>query len=214
MGMKRLLDLAIAIVVLACLAPLMALIACAVRLAMGRPVLYRQARIGFRGRQFTVYKFRTMSTATDAQIRLLPDKLRLTKIGRLLRRTSLDELPQLWNVLTGEMSLVGPRPLLPEYLPRYTAFQRRRHETKPGITGWAQVNGRNRLDWNEKFELDVWYVDHWNLSLDIKILWYTLLTVLRCEGISQDGNATMSEFIGSHPSAANDDSRPYISYGS
>jgi sugar transferase EpsL len=214
MGIKRLLDFVIAMVVLACLAPLIALIACAVRLSIGRPVLYRQARVGFRERQFTVFKFRTMSTATDAQGRLLPDKLRLTKIGRLLRRASLDELPQLWNVLAGEMSLVGPRPLLPKYLPRYTVFQRRRHETKPGITGWAQVNGRNRLDWDEKFELDVWYVDHWSLSLDMKILWRTLLTVLRCEGITQDGNATMSEFIGSLPSAANDDSRPSTSYGS
>lgn len=214
MEIKRLIDLAIAIVVVGCLAPLIVLIACAVRLSIGRPVLYRQDRIGFRERHLTVYKFRTMSTASDTQGRLLPDDLRLTKLGRFLRRTSLDELPQLWNVLTGEMSLVGPRPLLAEYLPRYTRFQRRRHEAKPGITGWAQVNGRNRLAWEEKFELDVWYVDHWTLPLDLKILWLTLLTAARREGITQDGHATMPEFLGSLPEATAHDAQIPTSYGS
>jgi lipopolysaccharide/colanic/teichoic acid biosynthesis glycosyltransferase len=128
---------------------------------------------------------------------LLRDQERLTAIGRVLRKTSLDELPQLWNVLKGDMSLVGPRPLLPEYLPRYTAFQRRRHEVKPGITGWVQVNGRNTLTWEQKFELDVWYVDHWSIALDLEILWLTMLQVLQREGISQAGHATMPEFVGS-----------------
>jgi len=138
-----------------------------------------------------------MTGVRDQAGKLLADEQRLTTLGRFLRSTSLDELPQLWNVLKGDMSLVGPRPLLPEYLPRYTPFQRRRHEVKPGTTGWAQVSGRNALTWEQKFELDTWYVDHWSLLLDIKILWLTLLRVIRREGISQDGHATMPEFLGS-----------------
>jgi lipopolysaccharide/colanic/teichoic acid biosynthesis glycosyltransferase len=145
---------------------------------------------------FAFYKFRTMTDARGATGELLPDEQRLTGLGRFLRATSLDELPQLWNVLKGDMSLVGPRPLLPEYLPRYTAFQKRRHEVRPGITGWAQVNGRNSLTWERKFELDVWYVDHRSFALDLKILFMTLLRVVRREGIAQDGHATMPEFLG------------------
>jgi sugar transferase EpsL len=143
-----------------------------------------------------LYKFRTMTGARDQTGKLLADEKRLTALGRFLRTTSLDELPQLWNVLKGEMTLVGPRPLLPEYLPRYNAFQRRRHEVKPGITGWVQVNGRNALTWEQKFDLDVWYVDHQSLGLDLKILWMTALKVIRRDGISQDGHATMPEFRG------------------
>jgi lipopolysaccharide/colanic/teichoic acid biosynthesis glycosyltransferase len=143
---------------------------------------------------FALYKFRTMTDVRDQTGKLLVDEQRLTTLGRFLRSTSLDELPQLWNVLKGDMSLVGPRPLLPEYLPRYTGFQRRRHEVRPGITGWAQVNGRNELSWPEKFELDLWYVDHWSLKLDFYILCKTLWQVVKRKGISQPGHATMSEF--------------------
>jgi len=178
--------------------PIVALSAISIALTMGRPVLYCQSRAGFQEEIFTLYKFRTMRDLRDETGRLLPDAPRLTAIGRLLRRVSLDELPQLWNVLKGEMSLVGPRPLLPEYLPRYNEFQRRRHEVKPGITGWAQVNGRNALTWEQKFELDVWYVDHRTLCVDVKILWLTVLKVLKREGIAQEGHATMPEFMGSH----------------
>jgi lipopolysaccharide/colanic/teichoic acid biosynthesis glycosyltransferase len=145
-----------------------------------------------------------MTDVRDQAGELLPDEQRLTVLGRLLRGTSLDELPQLWNVLKGDMSLVGPRPLLPEYLPRYTALQRRRHEVKPGITGWAQVNGRNSLTWEQKFDLDVWYVDHQSLWLDVKILWLTVLQVLRRDGISQQGHATMPEFMGSQAQSRRD----------
>jgi lipopolysaccharide/colanic/teichoic acid biosynthesis glycosyltransferase len=152
--------------------------------------------MGYREKQFTFLKLRTMTDARDAQGILLPDEQRLSALGRFLRASSLDELPQLWNVLKGDMSLVGPRPLLPEYLARYNTHQRRRHEVKPGITGWAQVNGRNALTWEEKFDLDVWYVDHCSLWLDVKILWLTLLKVLHRDGISHDGHATMPEFMG------------------
>ena len=174
----------------------MVLIAMAVYATMGRPVLFRQLRAGLHGRPFWLYKFRTMTHARDPGGRLLPDGQRLTRLGRWLRTTSLDELPELWNVLKGDMSLVGPRPLLTEYLERYTPEQARRHEVKPGITGWAQVNGRNALTWEEKFRLDVWYVDNWNLWLDLKILLRTVLKVLRREGISAEGHATMPEFQG------------------
>lgn len=163
---------------------------------MGKPVIFRQLRVGRLEQTFTFYKFRTMTVERDATGSLLPDAHRLTPVGRFLRATSLDELPQLWNVLKGDMSLVGPRPLLPKYLPRYNGFQRRRHEVKPGITGWAQVNGRNTLSWDEKFEMDVWYVNNRSFRLDLKILWLTLLRVLRCDGISQPGHATMPEFKG------------------
>jgi lipopolysaccharide/colanic/teichoic acid biosynthesis glycosyltransferase len=163
---------------------------------MGKPVFFRQLRIGYRERPFAFFKFRTMTEARDSRGMLLCDAQRLTALGQFLRASSLDELPQVWNVLKGEMSLVGPRPLLPEYLPRYDMRQRRRHEVKPGITGWAQVKGRNALDWEQKFELDAWYVDHRNFWLDLKILWLTLLRVLQRDGISQQGHATMPEFLG------------------
>ena len=179
------------------LSPVLVATAVGILLSSGRPVLFCQRRIGIRQREFVLYKFRTMIRQRDGAGNLLPDESRLTAFGRFLRGTSLDELPELFNVLRGEMSLVGPRPLLPEYLPRYNALQRRRHEVKPGITGWAQVNGRNTLTWEQKFELDVWYVDHQSLSLDMKILWLTVLKVLKREGIAQQGHATMPEFMGS-----------------
>ena len=178
------------------LSPLMALIGVFIYVHMGRPVLFRQVRPGLHGKPFAMYKFRTMTDARDSQGSLLPDEKRLGFFGRFLRNTSLDELPELFNVLKGDMSLVGPRPLLMEYLDRYTPEQFRRHEVKPGITGWAQVNGRNTLTWEEKFRLDVWYVDNRNIWLDLKILWLTGLKVLRREGISAEGHATMPELRG------------------
>jgi sugar transferase EpsL len=193
---KRLFDLIITFVVLALLFPLMLIIALLIRLKLGSPVLFRQERPGLHGKPFIVYKFRTMKDLRDSQSLLIPDQDRLTLFGHTLRSTSLDELPELFNVLKGDMSLVGPRPLLMEYLDRYTAEQARRHEARPGITGWAQVNGRNAISWEEKFALDLWYVDHCSLWLDIKILFLTIWKVLRREGISQQGQATMSEFKG------------------
>ena len=174
----------------------MACIAVAIVVKMGLPVFLRQSRPGYRGRSFTLYKFRTMRDARGPTGDLLPDERRLTPLGRFLRRTSLDELPELWNVLAGDMSLVGPRPLLPQYLGRYTQEQARRHEVRPGITGWAQVNGRNAITWEDKFALDVWYVDHWSLGLDLRILWMTLVQVLGGAGVSAQGHATMPEFMG------------------
>jgi sugar transferase EpsL len=194
---KRGTDLVIAAVALAVLAPVLVVGALAVLVTMGRPVLFRQYRPGLLGRPFTLLKFRTMTSAQDADGALLPDAQRLTRLGRFLRAASLDELPELWNVLRGDMSLVGPRPLLMQYLDRYTPHQARRHEVRPGITGWAQVNGRNALTWEERFDLDVWYVDHLSFALDCRILWMTLRTVLRRQGISQAGHATMPEFTGS-----------------
>jgi lipopolysaccharide/colanic/teichoic acid biosynthesis glycosyltransferase len=179
---KRSMDITVAAVALVILAPAMALIAVAVRLDMGRPVLFRQARPGLHAVPFEVVKFRTMRDIRDRQGRPLPIEDRITRLGGLLRRLSLDELPELWNVLKGEMSLVGPRPLLVEYLPIYTPEQARRHEVRPGVTGWAQVNGRHSLDWEERFKLDVWYVDHWSLGLDLRILVATLKIVLSGEG--------------------------------
>ncbi len=193
---KRTLDIAVSLIGMVLLAPVLSLVAAAIRLTMGAPVFFRQTRIGQKDRPFCIAKFRTMMDTRDGEGRLLPDNQRLTPLGRLVRRTSCDEFPQLWNVLRGDMSLVGPRPLLPQYLPRYTDFQRRRHEVKPGITGWAQVNGRNGLTWEQKFELDIWYVDNWSLWLDIRILWLTLLTVCQRDGISQSGHATAAEFMG------------------
>jgi sugar transferase EpsL len=193
---KRTLDVAGSAAGLLLCAPAMLIVAAWIRISMGAPVLFRQKRPGLNGQRFTFYKFRTMTNERDTEGNLLPDEKRLMRLGRFLRASSLDELPQLWNVLKGDMSLVGPRPLLPEYLPRYNEFQRRRHEVKPGITGWAQVNGRNALSWKEKFELDVWYVDNRSLWLDLRILWLTALRVLRPEGISQAGHATMPEFRG------------------
>jgi len=195
--LKRVFDIVVSAVALTVLAPVMGLIALAVWRTMGRPVLFRQARPGLHGKPFVMYKFRTMRDLRDAEGNLLPDEARLTPFGRWLRSTSLDELPELVNVLRGEMSLVGPRPLLMEYLERYTPEQARRHEVKPGITGWAQIHGRNNLSWDERFKLDVWYVDNWSLWLDVKILWRTLWMVLRREGISAQGHATMPEFRGS-----------------
>ena len=194
--MKRLFDFVLSL--LGCLVlglPLLFLIL-QVHRKLGSPVFFRQTRPGLRGRPFEMIKFRTMTDACGPDGQLLPDAVRLTPFGRFLRATSLDELPELWNVLKGDMSLVGPRPLLMEYLPLYSPEQARRHEMRPGITGWAQVNGRNALTWEEKFKLDIWYIDHRSLWLDIKILWLTVRKVLVREGISADGEATMSKFTG------------------
>lgn len=193
---KRLLDVAICGPGTLLLLPFLATVALLVKLSMGSPVFYRQERPGRDGTPLSLRKFRTMTEARDDEGRLLPDEQRLTRFGRFLRRTSLDELPELFDVLKGHMSLVGPRPLLIEYLERYTVEQARRHEVKPGITGWAQVNGRNALTWQEKFELDVWYVDHVSLSLDLKILAMTVWQVGTGKGISADGHATMPDFEG------------------
>ena len=194
---KRTLDLALTIPALGLLAPVMGVVAALMRLRLGTPVLFRQQRPGLLGRPFTLLKFRSMTDARDADGSLLPDAQRLTRLGRFLRSTSLDELPELWNVLRGEMSLVGPRPLLMEYLHRYTPDQARRHEVKPGVTGWAQANGRNALSWDTKFELDVWYVDNLSLWLDVRTLALTVWKVLSREGISRKGQATMEPFTGS-----------------
>jgi len=196
LALKRAFDIVISLTALTLLSPLMALIALAIRLTMGSPVFFRQPRLGYQGRPFVLNKFRTMNDRRDAQGNLLPDAERLTRFGRFLRATSLDELPELFNVLRGEMSLVGPCPLLMQYLDRYTPEQARRHEAKPGITGWAQVNGRNALTWEQKFALDVWYVDHQSLWLDARIIAMTIWKILTREGISQPGQATMEEFRG------------------
>jgi lipopolysaccharide/colanic/teichoic acid biosynthesis glycosyltransferase len=194
---KRTIDLMGAAAGLALAAPAMAAAAAAILFLDGRPVFWSQDRSGLHGRVFKLWKFRTMREARDGSGRLLEDGARLTGIGAILRAWSLDELPQLWNVLKGDMSLVGPRPLVPAYLPRYDASQRRRLELKPGITGWCQVTGRNALQWEEKFARDVWYVEHWSLRLDLKILWRTVPAVLGRQGISQAGHPTMPEFMGS-----------------
>ncbi len=196
--LKRTIDITAAIVGLIVFAPLMIGVAVAVRRSLGAPVLFRQTRPGLGGRPFEMLKFRTMRDAVDAHGRPLPDAQRLTRLGQLLRATSLDELPELWNVLRGQMSLVGPRPLLMEYLHRYTSQQSRRNEVKPGITGWAQINGRNAISWERKFELDVWYVDNWSIWLDIRILWLTILKVIRREQISAAAHATMPKFMGAN----------------
>jgi lipopolysaccharide/colanic/teichoic acid biosynthesis glycosyltransferase len=191
---KRALDVVVSLVALIVLSPVLAAVAVSVRRALGRPVLFRQQRPGLRGRPFTLYKFRTMRPAEPG--REAGEAERLTPLGSFLRSTSLDELPELWNVLRGDMSLVGPRPLLMEYLPLYTPEQARRHEVRPGITGWAQVNGRNAITWDEKFRLDVWYVDHRSLRLDLRILAMTVWKVFVREGITERGQATMSAFKG------------------
>lgn len=193
---KRFFDLAAVIPSVIILSPLLILIGIFVRMRIGSPVLFRQVRPGLRGKPFTIYKFRTMTDERDADGCLLPDSERLMKLGRFLRSTSLDELPELFNVIKGDMSIVGPRPLLIQYLDRYTPEQARRHEVKPGLTGWAQVNGRNAITWEEKFALDVWYVDNWSLWLDVKIIAMTIMSVLKREGISQEGEATAAEFMG------------------
>ncbi|MBK9575107.1 MAG: sugar transferase [Rhodoferax sp.] len=197
--MKRTIDLAVASLVLAMLALPLLLLACLIRYKLGRPILFHQTRPGLHGRPFDMIKFRTMTDARGADGEPLPDRDRLTSFGYSLRATSLDELPELWNVLTGDMSLVGPRPLLMEYLPLYSPEQARRHEVQPGITGWAQVNGRNALTWEEKFRLDVWYVDHRSIWLDLKILWLTVRKVLSREGVNATGEATMQKFTGGKP---------------
>ncbi|HUL90772.1 MAG TPA: sugar transferase [Burkholderiales bacterium] len=194
---KRFVDFAVACAGLIVLSPVILAVSALVLVCSGRPILFAQIRPGRLGHLFVLYKFRTMSGATDAQGKLLPDAERFTGLGRFLRHSSLDELPQLWNVLRGDMSLVGPRPLLVEYLPLYSPEQARRHEVRPGITGWAQVNGRNAQTWEERLRLDVWYVDHRSLWLDLQILWLTLLGVLHSEGINQPGHATMPRFTGS-----------------
>lgn len=196
---KRILDLGITIPGLVILSPVFLLLALLVRLSLGTPVIFRQQRPGLKNKLFYLYKFRSMREARDAQGNLLPDSERLTGLGRFLRTTSLDELPELFNILRGEMSWVGPRPLLVKYLERYTPEQLRRHDMLPGLTGWAQVNGRNTLSWEEKFRLDVWYIDHWSFTLDLKILGVTVWKVLKREGINQAGSVTAEEFTGSQP---------------
>ena len=198
---KRLLDLVLTVPALALLSPLLLAVALAVRLGLGAPALFRQQRPGLGGRPFTMFKFRTMRHPAPGREGPAHDAERLTSLGRFLRRTSLDELPELFNVLRGDMSLVGPRPLLMQYLSRYDAHQARRMEMPPGITGWAQVNGRNALSWEQKFDLDVWYVDHWSLGLDLRILAMTAAGVCSGHGVSQPGEATMREFMGSEAPA-------------
>jgi sugar transferase EpsL len=193
---KRLFDLLVTLLGLVIALPILLVVAFLVRIYLGRPVIFAQKRPGFKGQPFWIYKLRTMTEAHDKDGHLLPDAQRLTRLGRFLRSSSLDELPELLNLLRGEMSLVGPRPLLMQYLERYSPEQARRHDVLPGITGWAQVNGRNALTWADKFKLDVWYVDHWSFWLDIKILFLTAWKVLKREGISQPGHATAEEFMG------------------
>ena len=194
---KRLFDLVFSLILVIILLPLLALLAILVYIDLGSPVLFRQQRPGLLGKPFTFYKFRTMNNGTDEDGRLLPDEVRLSASGKCLRKTSLDELPQLFNVIRGDMSLVGPRPLLMEYLDLYTDEQMRRHEARPGITGWAQVNGRNAITWEEKFRLDLWYVDNRSFFLDLRIILLTVVRIIRKEGISQEGMATAEKFKGS-----------------
>jgi len=196
---KRAFDIVLAAIALLLLSPVILALCVAIRLKLGSPILFRQVRPGLNGKPFQMIKFRSMRDATGPDGQPLPDDQRLTPFGKRLRSTSLDELPELWNVLRGDMSLVGPRPLLMEYLPLYDQRQLRRHEVRPGVTGWAQVNGRNALSWPQKFELDVWYVDNRSLWLDLKILWITVRKVLVREGISADGQATMERFRGNNP---------------
>jgi lipopolysaccharide/colanic/teichoic acid biosynthesis glycosyltransferase len=193
---RKMLDISLSIFGLIILSPLLILVTLIILIEMGRPVLFIQKRAGLHGKPFMLYKFRTMRNALSSCGSLLPDKERLNEIGSFLRSTSLDELPELFNVLKGDMSFVGPRPLLMQYLDRYTPEQARRHEVKPGITGWAQVNGRNAIPWEDKFRLDVWYVDHQSLRLDLKIIGMTILKILKREGICHKGQATMHEFTG------------------
>ena len=193
---KSILDKLVAAIALLFFSPILLTVAIAIYIRMGRPIFFTQPRPGKDSKIFSFYKFRTMTDERDVDGNLLPDAQRLTTVGQFLRKTSLDELPQLWNVLIGDMSLVGPRPLLVRYLDRYTPEQARRHQVKPGITGWVQVNGRNNRAWEEKFKLDVWYVDNWSLLLDLKILFLTVFKVLQQDGISQEGYTTSEEFQG------------------
>jgi len=198
---KRLFDLITVILGLILLLPFILLTALSVRIFLGTPIFFRQQRPGYKGKPFFIYKFRTMTSASDSAGNLLPDAQRLTRLGSFLRALSLDELPELFNILRGEMSLVGPRPLLIEYLPRYSPEQMRRHDVYPGLTGWAQVNGRNAITWQDKFHYDVWYVDNWSFWLDIKIILLTLWKVIKREGISQPGQATTEYFMGNSDDA-------------
>ncbi len=200
---KRMLDLVVVVPAIIALAPLIAIVALAIRVVLGPGVLFSQERAGYRGQAIRIYKFRTMTAERDSQGELLPDEQRLTRFGKFLRKCSFDELPQLWNVLRGDISLVGPRPLLIRYLPRYTPTQNRRHEVQPGITGWAQLNGRNAISWGEKFKLDVWYVDHLSFALDLKILLRTIGYVFRGGDVNSAVHATMPEFTG-EPDAADE----------
>jgi sugar transferase EpsL len=202
MTIKRLFDLVVSAVALVLLSPVLLVLALLVRWKLGSPVLFTQQRPGLAGRPFRLVKFRTMRDAVDRDGRALPDEERLTPFGARLRSLSLDELPELWNVLRGDMSLVGPRPLLMQYLDRYTPGQARRHEVRPGLTGWAQVNGRNATSWAERFDMDVWYVDHRSMRLDLQIMWRTVRAVLAKEGVSAEGHATMPEFMGDAPDTA------------
>lgn len=203
---KRIFDLVLTIPGLILISPLLLLVATLVRIYLGSPVLFRQLRPGYHGKPFNLYKFRTMRDLRDSLGDLLPDEQRLTPLGRFLRSTSLDELPELFHVIQGEMSLVGPRPLLMQYLSRYSTEQARRHKVLPGMTGWAQINGRNALTWQDKFRLDVWYVDHWSLGLDVRILLLTFWKAFRREGISQPGRVTADEFMGNEDFPENDKS--------
>ncbi|MDE2420950.1 MAG: sugar transferase [Gammaproteobacteria bacterium] len=202
--MKRLFDCVAALIALAILSPVLVVVAILIRKKIGFPILFRQVRPGLDGKPFVMVKFRTMLDENDAQGNPLPDDQRLTKFGSFLRSTSIDELPELWNVIKGDMSLVGPRPLLMEYLPLYTPQQAKRHDVRPGITGWAQVNGRNAISWEEKFKLDTWYVEHRTLGLDLRIIFLTIKKVLVRDGISADGEATMSKFTGTQEGQNND----------
>jgi len=195
--MKRVYDLLLSIILLVLFSPIIFLTTLLVYFKIGKPILFKQVRPGLNEQLFTIYKFRTMTDERDEQGELLPDEKRLTSIGKFIRKTSLDELPQLFNVLKGEMSFVGPRPLLVEYLERYNEEQKRRHEVVPGITGWAQVNGRNAISWEDKFRYDIWYVDHQSFWLDMKILWMTFLKVMQRSGVSSATSVTMEKFKGS-----------------
>lgn len=200
--LKRGFDIAVAAIALVAFSPLILALAWMIRRRLGSPVLFRQERVGLDSKPFAMVKFRTMTDARDADGKLLPDAERLTAFGQWLRSTSLDELPELWSILRGDMSLVGPRPLHSFYLPRYSALQARRHDVRPGLTGWAQINGRNSISWDEKFALDVWYVDNRSFLLDLKILFLTAWKIIRRDGISGEGEATMSEFMGQAADAA------------
>jgi lipopolysaccharide/colanic/teichoic acid biosynthesis glycosyltransferase len=206
--MKRLFDIVVSTVMLVVLSPVIAAIAVAVLLDLGAPVLFRQVRPGLKGRPFTLYKFRTMRGAHSGEPGSEGDEQRLTAFGRRLRASSLDELPELWNVLRGDMSLIGPRPLLMRYLPLYSPEQMRRHDVRPGLTGWAQVNGRNAISWEDKFRLDVWYVEHRSMMLDLKILLMTATAIFKRDGISYENSATMPEFRGSSRPAPSEKSQP------
>jgi lipopolysaccharide/colanic/teichoic acid biosynthesis glycosyltransferase len=197
--MKRLIDIMAALLALLVLLLPLILLACLVACKIGRPIYFSQIRPGLYGKPFCMIKFRTMNNELDSDGHLLPDAQRLSSFGRFLRASSLDELPELWNVIKGDMSLVGPRPLLMEYLPLYTEEQTRRHDVRPGITGWAQVNGRNAISWEEKFKLDIWYVDNQSFFLDVRILVLTILKVIKRDGISAQGEVTMTKFTGSKP---------------